>query len=725
MSQSLFPIRYTLGWNGKIFEEKILGIDTETTLIESPSKTPEIVLASVSDGETTIVLKPHEIDSFLAAHSSHTFVCHNAAFDFWVLESVTQRVWNLVESDRFHDTMLLDMLIRLAKGLGESKVGSDDGKLYPQGLGKLCSIYAKQLQLSFDVDKESPYRLKFAELLKVQDWTKADQGFFEYAAADPYATVKIYKLLKDEAIALCSKHEIPADQIDNYGLLTLHIQVKAAIALAKITRNGIGYNPNKVNLLELDIRQDIKLDIEYLDKTYPGLFQRFKKKNEGGFKYTKKSDLPSLSTKHLRTLLEGICKEQNIPIPLSQGKTANLLTTKTQVWEPYRNAHPLIQKFLSLNTTSKLLSFFDIFKNTANSRIYPSYKVLMRTGRTSSSKPNIQQMPGDKAFRSLFIPREGYKFAVIDYSFIELRTLAVICEERFGFSVLADTIRNGIDPHVYTAAMIQNMDIQEFILLKESNPIAFKTARQAAKALNFGIPGGLGAKSLADYAKASYGVLMSKDEAADFRKRLIYKIYPEIGKYLSDSVLIDLARNLEVPRETLNLPLTKISYNTSSAAIMLSNAVRCRSKSDFRYDPNLWNKCWEVMDDLLKLSFKDFSKLRENVIAKSGGMEFHYELFSTTAFSLTGRVRGACTYTQARNTPFQSLAADGAKQALWRLVREKFFPVAFVHDEVVLEVQSQEEANRAKCIMEEEMFRTLNEKVPVECSLALCNFWEK
>jgi hypothetical protein len=269
------------------------------------------------------------------------------------------------------------------------------------------------------------------------------------------------------------------------------------------------------------------------------------------------------------------------------------------------------------------------------------------------------------------------------------------------------------------------MDIQEFILLKESNPTAFKTARQAAKALNFGIPGGLGAKSLADYAKASYGVLMSKDEAADFRKRLIYKIYPEIGKYLSDSVLIDLARNLEVPRETLNLPLTKISYNTSSAAIMLSNAVRCRSKSDFRYDPNLWNKCWEVMDDLLKLSFKDFSKLKENVIAKSGGMEFHYELFSTTAFTLTGRVRGACTYTQARNTPFQSLAADGAKQALWRLVREKFFPVAFVHDEVVLEVQSQEEANRAKCIMEEEMFRTLNKKVPVECSLALCNFWEK
>lgn len=725
MSQSLFPIDYTVGWNKKVFQSTTLGIDTETALIESPNKVPEIVLASVSDGETTIILRPHELDEFLAAHTNHTFVCHNAAFDFWVLESVTQRVWNLVESNRLHDTMLLDMLIRLAKGLGESKVGSDEGKLFPQGLGKLCTQYARELQLSFDVDKESPYRLRFSELLKIEDWSTVDPGFFEYAAADPYATVKIYNLLKNEALSLCSKYEITEKQITDYGMLTLNLQVRAAIALSKITRNGIGYDSGKVNLLELNIRQDIKQDIDYLDRTYPGLFQRFKKKNDGGFKYTKKSDLPSLSTKHLRTLLEEICKEKNIPIPLSQGKTANLLTTKTQVWEPYKDSHPLIEKFLSLNTTSKLLSFFDIFKDNVNSRIYPSYKVLMRTGRTSSSNPNIQQMPGDKSFRSLFVPRSGYKYAVIDYAFIELRTLAVICEERFGSSILANTIREGIDPHVYTAAMIQGMTIEEFSNLKSSDPVKFKTFRQAAKALNFGIPGGLGAKSLADYAKASYGVLMTKEEAADFRKRLIYKIYPEIGKYLSDSILVDLANNLEVPQETLKLPLSKISHNTGSAAIMLSNAVRCRSKSDFRYEPNLWNRCWEVMEDLLKLSFKDFSKLKENVTARSGGMEFHYELFSTTAHTLTGRVRGACTYTQARNTPFQSLAADGAKQALWRLVKERFFPVAFVHDEIVLEVQSPEEANRAKHIMEEEMFRTVNKRVPIECSLSLCDFWEK
>ena len=106
-------------------------------------------------------------------------------------------------------------------------------------------------------------------------------------------------------------------------------------------------------------------------------------------------------------------------------------------------------------------------------------------------------------------------------------------------------------------------------------------------------------------------------------------------------------------------------------------------------------------------------------------MDFHYELFATTATALTGRVRGYCTYTQARNTPFQGLAADGAKRALWKLIKEKFYPVAFVHDEVVLEVDSTEEANKAKQIMEQEMFEAVDRAIPIDCSLSICDYWEK
>src|SRR5690349_1939663 len=38
-------------------------------------------------------------------------------------------------------------------------------------------------------------------------------------------------------------------------------------------------------------------------------------------------------------------------------------------------------------------------------------------------------------------------------------------------------------------------------------------------------------------------------------------------------------------------------------------------------------------------------------------------------FTLTGRLRANATYTARRNRPFQRLAADGAKLALWRFWR--------------------------------------------------------
>ena len=43
-------------------------------------------------------------------------------------------------------------------------------------------------------------------------------------------------------------------------------------------------------------------------------------------------------------------------------------------------------------------------------------------------------------------------------------------------------------------------------------------------------------------------------------------------------------------------------------------------------------------------------------------------------------------YTQARNTPFSGLAADGAKMALWNLTHIGFRVSAFVHDEFVIEL---------------------------------------
>ena len=62
---------------------------------------------------------------------------------------------------------------------------------------------------------------------------------------------------------------------------------------------------------------------------------------------------------------------------------------------------------------------------------------------------------------------------------------------------------------------------------------------------------------------------------------------------------------------------------------------------------------------------------------------FHFDLVCRVWVE---NVLGSVGFSQARNTPFQGLAADGAKLALWELLKQGFRCVAFIHDEVVIEL---------------------------------------
>jgi len=67
----------------------------------------------------------------------------------------------------------------------------------------------------------------------------------------------------------------------------------------------------------------------------------------------------------------------------------------------------------------------------------------------------------------------------------------------------------------------------------------------------------------------------------------------------------------------------------------------------------------------------------------------------STAQTITGRLRANCTYTQARNFPFQGLAADGAKLALYRLIKSVYRVVNYVHDEFVVEIPDDDHSQSA------------------------------
>ena len=144
--------------------------------------------------------------------------------------------------------------------------------------------------------------------------------------------------------------------------------------------------------------------------------------------------------------------------------------------------------FCSYKELTKLRTFVD---KLTEPEIHPRYRVCVRTGRTSCSSPNIQQLPRGSHVREVIIPRPGHLLFAIDYSSLELRTLATVCYERYGFSSLGDVLKQGVDPHSHTAAMFAGMTLDDFLKLPNA-----KQLRQQAKAINFGIPGGLGAAAL-------------------------------------------------------------------------------------------------------------------------------------------------------------------------------------------------------------------------------------
>jgi len=318
--------------------------------------------------------------------------------------------------------------------------------------------------------------------------------------------------------------------------------------------------------------------------------------------------------------------------------------------EEYRVAYPFVNAFLSYKEQKK---FKDFVVNLDKPRIHTRFNTLLNTGRTSSSKPNIQNLPRESGIRACFTPTQGYCFLQIDYSQLELRTLAQCLLDRYGKSKMAELINSGVDLHSWFGSQIVGRPAE-------------KKDRQCAKACNFGFPGGLGKKTFAAYARKSYNVYLSEERAGEL-KELWLDAFPEMRLYMADS----LERRLDCcpPWE---------GCSSGIAAGMFKRIIAGELKKDGTpYAPKMKRWAFETALPLIAPHL-------------AGEVDGSYKLLkkalAETIVTSTGRIRSNCSYCQARNTPFQAMAADGCKIALYELIRAGYRVVNFIHDEFIIEI---------------------------------------
>jgi DNA polymerase-1 len=129
------------------------------------------------------------------------------------------------------------------------------------------------------------------------------------------------------------------------------------------------------------------------------------------------------------------------------------------------------------------------------------------TGRMSAEQPNLLGLPRDKLIRSCITASPGKKLVIGDYSTIDLRVLA----DQTGDEELTKVFLTGGDPHRHTASLV--MKVPEDQVTEEQ--------RRRAKAPNFGVSFGMGKDKLIAYARKSYNVKLTPDEAEKFKQTFL------------------------------------------------------------------------------------------------------------------------------------------------------------------------------------------------------------
>lgn len=623
--------------------------DYETYLIRPGLVAPKPVVMSVTENEgaQAALLPPANAANWWRAlcSSGETIATANGCFDLGVAVKddslLLGRVFEMLRRGQVKDTHLRQPLLDI--GRGTLLVGASGQQLSSYSLSNIC-----EKVLGERLAKENTPRLYYARLdgVPFELWTDEEREYSRKDALKTYAAVK----------------KQGEGEPDDPGILNLALEdyeMRAAWALHLMSCWGPRTDPEMVADVTREVTQAHEAAIAKF--TAHGIYRgegwcRREKQCEGRpphkFLQTPGNPgwdcwrpwLPSKIGSRDGEVLKTLVSEAYNGQP-PRTESGDVSTDRDTLME---SGSDLLVELAEVGTNeTEFRTYLDVIARGATAPICVRYDPIKKTARVGARDPNLQNLPRGGRTRECFVPRDFRHpdrairtvYCSTDYPSLELWTLAENLIDMLGDHSLADMLRRGDDVHCRLAGVLEGLTYEEALRRKKAKDPRIVNLRQAAKPINYGMGGGMGAEKLTSYCRqpSNGGIKFCAVEGLPCGEE----------KYVSEK----------------------------------NGKVYCRQCVEIaaRYRQG-WFAMLPAMRDYFEMVAEESESGIVQVLAPEGLPPLY----------CAGR-----TFSEAANLKFQGRAARAAKDALWRVAvacyddeKSPMYgcrPTIFAHDEIITE----------------------------------------
>ena len=577
----------------------VLGVDTETEGLDFTCK--KMIMFQIGDEENQYVIDTRYISieplrEILSGNITKIF--HNAKFDYKFIKK-----WSGITCQGIYDTFLVELVNSCGKNIGYA-------------LKDLCKRY-------FNVELSKNVRNKFVNL----NGSPFDDNQIVYGAKD--------------VEYLCKIRELQIPVTEKYRLQNVvKLENEVVLAFADIEYNGLDLDKEQWNSIESQSMKNAEMLMINLDQ----MIIENNSLNKFTYKYIQTDMFTSVD--ELRKVNVKWTSPKQV-LEVFKTLIPKLENVNGKEMYKYRFKFSIIDEYIKYKEAMKLYTSYGqtFLKNLSNDeKIHTNFHQILDTGRVSSSKPNMQQIPADNKFRNCFIAPQGWKFVSADYSSQELNVIAFGSKD----PVWIEALKKGEDLHSTCAELVYG---DEWINSAKDNCTYFKNKtkcncpehkklRTNVKTINFGLAYGMGPNKLSNtlninvegakkliekYFQAFPAIKGFLDKLGNFGKKFGYiKTFPPYNRrrwftnwypkiWAHKSSFMELG---SIERASKNTPIQGASADmTKRALVLMRNHIK-----DFNMPVKLVMTVHDQIDTICKDDYieqwKDYMRIIMEVAAK-------------------------------------------------------------------------------------------------------------